>query len=90
MLSASTLGALTGLFLLYHAVGATSVSERPPIRLSLVREDKTCVDANSLHATFACADFDARRNGWSLYGNGGEFLWGMLYLCSSFSHTERN
>ena len=77
MFTASTLRTVTSVLLLYHTVDATAVFERPPIRLNLVLEDKTCVDASSLHATFACADFETRGNGWNLYGNSGKFPYRM-------------
>ena len=87
MLTSSMLRAVTGIFLMYRTADASSVSERPPLRLNLVRDDNACVDATSLHATFACADFETRRNGWSLYGNGGKFQFGVLSVIL-FSHTE--
>ena len=89
MLTSSMLRAVTGIILLYRSADASSVSERPPLRLNLVRDDNACVDANSLHATFACADLETRRNGWSLYGNGGKYPCGMFSILL-FSHTERN
>jgi len=73
MLAVSTFRTITSVLLLGGMVVATSVFERSHIRLNLVIEDKTCVDANSLHATFACADFETRGNGWNLYGSSGKF-----------------
>ena len=86
MLAVSTFRTITSVLLLGGMVDATSVFERPHIRLNLVIEDKTCVDANSLHATFACADFLTRGTGWNLYGSSGKFPYRMSF--SSFTNTE--